>query len=138
MKDSLNVNEWVRFAQMDFDAAKNMSVLHKPKPLEIICYHCQQSAEKILKAYAIAQGEPLIKTHDINLILKQCVKYDQQFDDYAKTCIKLTDYAVAARYPAGEDSVTEDDMNAALKDATEILEFTKSRIAELEYEPKSE
>ena len=26
MNDNLDVQEWVRFAQMDYDAAKNMSV----------------------------------------------------------------------------------------------------------------
>jgi len=50
MSDDLNINEWVRFAQMDYTAAKDMSVLHHPVPLEIVCYHCQQRAEKILKA----------------------------------------------------------------------------------------
>jgi hypothetical protein len=34
MKDSLNANEWIRYAQMDYDAAKNISILHNPVPLE--------------------------------------------------------------------------------------------------------
>lgn len=31
----------------DLEAAKFLTNMH-PQPLEIICYHCQQSAEKIL------------------------------------------------------------------------------------------
>jgi len=131
MSNSLNVDKWVRFAQMDYNAAADMSILLQPVPLEIVCYHCQQSTEKILKAYLIAQSEPLTKTHDLNLLLNMCVKYNEAFDDYATVCITLTSYAVLTRYPMGEDAITELDMKTALKNAFEILEFTKTRIAEL-------
>ncbi|CCJ34472.1 HEPN domain-containing protein [Caloramator australicus] len=39
-------NEWFEFAEMDLNSAKFLLNMH-PKPLEIICYHCQQSAERI-------------------------------------------------------------------------------------------
>lgn len=40
--------EWFRFANMDLTTAKfNFENMH-PAPLEIICYHCQQAAEKYL------------------------------------------------------------------------------------------
>ena len=132
MKDSLDVAEWIRYAEMDYNAAKNMSVLHHPVPLEIVCYHCQQCAEKILKAYAIAQSEPLTKTHDLETILEQCVKYDDRFNVFGLICPILTGYAIFSRYPVGEDSINENDMKTALENALEILEFTKARIAEIE------
>jgi HEPN domain-containing protein len=132
MKDSLDVSEWVRFAKMDYDTAKNISLLHHPVPLEIVCYHCQQSAEKILKAFLIMQSEPLQKTHDLNILLNLCVNYDEAFDEYAAACIRLTSYAVFTRYPMGEDAITEYDMQTALKNAYEILEFTMARLAETE------
>ena len=39
-------SEWLRYANMDLDAAKFLFENQYPKPLEIICYHCQQAAEK--------------------------------------------------------------------------------------------
>ncbi|MCL2222645.1 MAG: hypothetical protein FWC20_10325 [Oscillospiraceae bacterium] len=39
--------EWYRFAQMDFDAALTLNKHSRPRPLEIICYHAQQCAEKM-------------------------------------------------------------------------------------------
>lgn len=48
------VKEWLEFAKMDLDAAKHLNDTFYPKPLQIICYHCQQSAEKALKASAAA------------------------------------------------------------------------------------
>ena len=42
-------NEWFQFAKRDLESAKFLTSMH-PMPIEIICYHCQQSAEKIEKS----------------------------------------------------------------------------------------
>ena len=138
MSDSLDVLRWIEFSARDYATAHKISLLHEPVPLEIVCYLCQQSAEKILKAYTIAQGEPLKRTHDLETLLGQCIQYDDQFDIFADSCAALTEYAAATRYPPDDDWITETEMNAALKDAAEILEFTKSRLAGFGYELKSE
>ncbi|HBQ65195.1 MAG TPA: hypothetical protein DD727_09850 [Clostridiales bacterium] len=39
--------EWLEYARKDLDAAKYLATMD-PKPIEIICYHCQQSAEKVI------------------------------------------------------------------------------------------
>ena len=38
------VIEWFEIAEEDLYAAKSLNNLHR-KPLEIICYHCAQSAD---------------------------------------------------------------------------------------------
>ena len=39
--------EWLTFAQTDFDCAEYLSKApFHPRPLNVICYHCQQAAEK--------------------------------------------------------------------------------------------
>jgi HEPN domain-containing protein len=43
--------EWYRFARMDLMAANTLNEHARPKPLEIICYHAQQCAEKMLKGF---------------------------------------------------------------------------------------
>lgn len=40
--------EWLNFAEMDINSA-NYLLTMRPTPIEIICYHCQQCAEKALK-----------------------------------------------------------------------------------------
>ena len=40
--------EWFMFANNDLNSAEFLLNM-KPLPLEIICYHCQQSAKNILK-----------------------------------------------------------------------------------------
>ncbi|MDR2429279.1 MAG: HEPN domain-containing protein [Candidatus Margulisbacteria bacterium] len=51
--NNLDISEWIRFAQTDYDTARKMGDLFKPIPLEIACFLCQQSIEKILKAYIL-------------------------------------------------------------------------------------
>jgi HEPN domain-containing protein len=122
---------------MDYDAAEKLSAFRESF-MEVVCYHCQQSAEKILKAYAIAQGEPLMKTHDLRIIVGQCLNHEQSFNSLSDACTALNDYATLTRYPANDDNTTEEEMNASLLDAAEILEFTKSKLAGLGYGPKSD
>jgi hypothetical protein len=44
------VTEWLKFSDTDFLTAKYLFENMQPAPLEIICSHRQQSAEKALKA----------------------------------------------------------------------------------------
>ena len=46
--------EWLVFAKTDYESAKylNGAPFH-PRPLNVICYHCQQAAEKAVKALIV-------------------------------------------------------------------------------------
>jgi HEPN domain-containing protein len=55
------VNEWLQISYEDYDTAKYLYDTKQKKPFEIICYHCQQSAEKSLKAYICANGVDVLK-----------------------------------------------------------------------------
>ena len=41
-----NPAEWIRIAEMDLSSAHHLYKNLQPKPLEIICFHTQQAAEK--------------------------------------------------------------------------------------------
>jgi len=128
--DNLDVNEWIRFAQTDYDCALKLAEVFYPTPIEIICYHCQQSAEKILKAYTLAKGNKLTKTHELEVLINQCKQHSPDFDNYTKFCITLTAYVSVSRYPP-KIEITKDDMKQALKNTFQILEFTKAKLEEL-------
>ncbi|MDR1464456.1 MAG: HEPN domain-containing protein [Oscillospiraceae bacterium] len=42
------LRDWLRIAEMDLAYAEHGWTMH-PAPLELMCYHCQQAAEKLLK-----------------------------------------------------------------------------------------
>jgi HEPN domain-containing protein len=127
------VGEWIYLAQMDYDHALKSADTFYPAPVEIICFHCQQSAEKILKAYIAANGDTPAKTHDLPALIKHCKRYLSEFDNYATVCYTLTTYVSDTRYPP-KLSLNESDMKLALSNTCKILEFTKSKLKELGYE----
>lgn len=120
------IKEWFDLAEMDYGVATHLFANYLPKPLEIICYHCQQAAEKAIKAIIIAKdmqgGVP--KLHDLTFLLrqvKQYVKIEERYYDYADT---LTPYGVTIRYP-NELFLEERHAKEALQYAKEILNWAR-------------
>jgi HEPN domain-containing protein len=130
--DILIVAEWIKYAQEDYECALLLAKTGNPYAPRKACYDCQQSAEKILKAYIIANGGNLVKTHDLKLLLENCVQYSSEFDSLRSFCTVLNLYIAATRYPS-DTILTTSDMETALQGAYQILEFTKSRLKDMGY-----
>lgn len=45
----LDAKEWTAFEEADLEVAVHLTKTFRPKPLEIICFHCQQASEKAVK-----------------------------------------------------------------------------------------
>ncbi len=115
-------NEWISYAKKDLEAAKFLTNMH-PQPLEIICYHCQQSAEKSVKALIIKNGIQIKKTHDL-LLLLQDLKNKIDINPIKIDCAELTNYSVITRYPYNfGDSIDEPRMKRAICSAEKVLNF---------------
>ena len=121
MADS-SVHEWVQFAKMDYNTAKHLYQTMYPKPLEIICYHCQQAAEKLLKAIIINYGGTIEKTHDLGLLAERCAEFVGVSDEIYDLCDNLTPYGVKIRYP-DELFLEEHHVVSALADTEELLKW---------------
>lgn len=122
------VKKWIDMAEMDYGVAKHLFETYYPKPYEIICYHCQQSAEKIIKSIIIAYGSQggLPKSHDLSFLMNQIknrVSIQAKFYDYAD---ELTPYGVVVRYPS-ELFLEERHAKEALEMADELLKWGKDR-----------
>jgi len=134
--DSLDVKKWFRFAQNDYVSAVALSERFRPS-IEVVCYLCQQSAEKILKAYNIATENKLTRIHVLRDLLDKCEHYSHDFNILLESCTKLTPYMSLARYPSNID-ITDYDMKQALIHALKILDFTKAKLEELGFVPDVE
>ncbi len=118
--------EWFEFAKRDLESALFLLKMY-PLPLEIICYHCQQSAEKYLKGYIILKGGKPLKTHDLMMLNSMCAKYNDSFVEIEDDCVELVSYGVQVRYPY-EMMLEEDDMKEAIISAKKIQEFVEKKI----------
>ena len=63
-----------------------------------VCFHAQQAAEKVLKAFLVCHGRGLSKTHDLVALLSQCAECEASLTELESDCRKLTSYGVSARY----------------------------------------
>ena len=122
-----DANEWLRFANMDLDTAKHLFATMHPKPYEIICYHCHQSAEKFLKALLVLSKKEVIKIHDLIVLAKKLDSSYNPTDDILRYCAILTPYGVSIRYPQ-EMPVSEEDVKIALDYAEKIKTWAESFI----------
>ena len=126
MLDKASATEWLRFSEMDLNSAEYLKSMI-PQPMEIICYHCQQSAEKALKAFFVLHNNEVKKTHDLRFLCNECEKIDASFSKIEENSSRLTIYGVQSRYPFAIEIETED-MELAIADAHSIFAFVKNAI----------
>jgi HEPN domain-containing protein len=69
-----------------------------------VCFHCQQCAEKYLKALLHELGLPVPKTHDLGDLLIVLRPHHPTLGTLARGLDFLTDFAVDPRYPGNRSS----------------------------------
>ena len=123
--------QWLEIAERDLGVAKHLFEIYRPMPLEIICYQCQQCAEKALKALYIFLKIPggVPKTHDLSMLLDQMHNSVDIADSYFDLADRLTPFGTAARYPS---NMYFDEYNTgkAIEAAGTILNWVKQQLQE--------
>jgi HEPN domain-containing protein len=127
MSERSIVDEWLLIAFDDYDSAKFLNDNKVPKPLEIICYHCQQSVEKSLKAFLCANDIKIEKIHETGTLCQNCIDLDSDFSDYLERCDALAAYATHTRYPVRIE-IANTDADRALLVAKAVYDFVKQKI----------
>ena len=124
---SNEVLEWEHFAEMDYITANHLDKTLYPKPMEIICYHCQQCAEKYLKALTEYLGKEIEKTHDLGNLATTISESIEVPQTVLVSCAKLTQYGVKIRYPQ-EFEMSDYHVKAALVDMENVRTWCKDKL----------
>ena len=114
------IAEWYQFAKMDYQTAIHLYDTMYPMPNEIICYHCQQAVEKLLKGLMVRYGIELKKTHDLGLLAETLSEYVEIPERIYDICDELTPYGVKIRYPQ-ELFIEKNHVDKALQAMKEIF-----------------
>jgi HEPN domain-containing protein len=72
---------------------------NKPPLHDQVCFHCQQSAEKYLKALLQELGVVPPRTHDLVRLLDLLLPHAPTLASLRRRLNSLTQYAVEIRYP---------------------------------------
>ena len=110
--------EWVQKAEGDWNSAQQLNRVRKDPNYDSVCFHCQQSVEKYLKARLEEAGGNVPKTHELIKLLGLVIKIEPQWVALHPLIATLNPYAVGYRYPGL--TATKADATAALKDCKEV------------------
>lgn len=119
------VAEWLAKAKRDLMAAEIL-IDHEPPVLDAACFHCQQAAEKALKAFWVWRSVQFDKVHDLAYLVDLCVSQDPRFGSLREQAESLTPYAVTFRYPGELADISRAEAADALGFAQTIWDFVQS------------
>jgi HEPN domain-containing protein len=99
MKDA--TAEWVLKAEDDFEVAQRALGSRDAEPpiTDAVCFHCQQCAEKYLKAFLRENDTQFRPAHPLIPLLEICLTIDDEFEPLRDDLQDLEGFAVAVRYP---------------------------------------
>ena len=109
--------EWVRKAENDWRVVQ-IAIVDSKFFRDTICFHCQQSAEKYLKALLQESGAPVPRTHNLESLLEHLLAGHPSLQGTRRGLRFLTDFAVDSRYPG--TSAKKRQMESALRWAERI------------------
>ena len=116
--------QWLAKANNDLLNAEN-NLTAKNVPCDTVCFHCQQAAEKILKAFLVAHSKVYPITHDLLLILEHIIPIEPQAEKLRPALALLNSYSVAIRYPDSDFTPAIEDAEEAKFATDEILNWLK-------------
>ncbi|MBI5396407.1 MAG: HEPN domain-containing protein [Verrucomicrobia bacterium] len=123
-KAASEVKAWMTKAWRDLETARQVSIAQPPF-YDVAVYHCQQAAEKAVKAFLVCHDKPFEKIHDIEVLVDLAAEIELSFNQLADAADVLTPYATQFRYPnAAFAAEPEPDVCAeALQLAREVYDF---------------
>jgi len=129
MRDSQSeAKRWFLQGMQDLDDAKfNLS----GNRYNVACFLAQQSAEKFLKAYLLAQGAEKVWGHSTRNLSREAETFDDDFKTIEYETRSLEKYYIPTRYPDAlpgvipSEAFDNEDANKAISLASKIMDFIK-------------
>lgn len=116
---------WIDYAKSDLALAR------RGKGPEIrlgaLCFHCQQAAEKSLKAVLLKQKVEFPPTHSIK-VLFELIPPPLSPAPEIKEAALLSDYAFKGRYPLDYVDIQTDEYERAVKLADAVLRWAEKAL----------
>jgi len=123
----LEIQSWLIKAQQDLRTAEWL-VTSPDHLYNAVGFHCQQAAEKALKAYLTWQDEPFEKTHSLVALVSKCLPVEPSFESLRQAAITLTPYAVTFRYPGDLPELSAEEAEQAISLSRQVWEFVRKQL----------
>lgn len=126
MPEPVLIAEWVQRAEDDYESALDLLRRRKHPTPAMVCYHCQQCAEKYLKAFLLKHNVHFEKIHELMDLNGLCSGVDASFAFISDWLKLLNPYATETRYPGRTYAVAE--AREAVATMKEVRKFVRAKL----------
>jgi HEPN domain-containing protein len=121
------VKAWVREAENDLRNAEFVLEMPENCPTDTVCFHCQQCAEKYLKAVLTLHASQFSRTHDL-VVLLNLLRDATEIALDAEQVQPLNRYSVEARYPGDWEPIEKREAASAVEMARRVREAVRAQL----------
>lgn len=118
------IKAWLNKANSDLCAAQVL-IEHSTLALGPAAFHCQQTAEKVLKAFLIFKTVSFDRVHNLVYLLDLCETVEPGFAVLREAAESLTPYAVEVRYPGELLEISIEEAQQALAAAQAVWNYAR-------------
>ena len=119
-------NEWISKAEGDYRTADALLYEIEVPEIDTACFHCQQCAEKYIKAFLTEHDIDFPRSHGLVSLMELCFIVDASFKKIHENLRKLENYGVVIRYPGL--TVPLEMAHEAFQDATTVRGFVRKKL----------
>ncbi len=121
------VREWLIKARDDLAVVETL-LKASPPHIPAALFHCQQAAEKALKAFLTDHDLPFAKTHDLEQLGAACLSIEPDLGTVVDGIESLTPFAWRFRYPGAPDEPEFEEALGAHQAAGALFDRIAGRI----------
>jgi len=124
--DETNPQDWLVAAKTRLQSADRLHAVEgsSPSVIELL----QEAVERYLKAYLISKNWRLVRTHDLNRLMAEAVKFNPRFATFSDFAQSLTEQFWEQHYPGGDLSEVGADYPELRQQAGELVAFIYASI----------
>ena len=123
--DDPEVHDWLQKVAEDYRVAEVLAASAEPLD-DAICFHCQQAAEKLLKALLVAAGVSPPRTHDLEELASLLPSSEPLPAEIEDACAYLSELAVSPRYPVHVDLRSPGRADRARRELEKTIEWAQT------------
>jgi len=120
---------WLQYASDDLRISK-LALDDAQPAIPVSLVLAQQAAEKALKGYLIFKKQPIVKTHQLIMLVNLCAEHDKEFETLLDYAVNLTPHVTVSRYPDNFTMIPDLTTAKLLYDeARSIVAFVHNKIS---------
>ncbi len=131
MKDEIReaVRQWRAKAESDWVSIEILTASERC-PADTVCFHCQQYAEKLLKALLTCNDLEAPRTHDLRSLIVAALPFAPELSTLSDRADILTAHGVASRYPDDYRVIEPEEMKQMIELAKNFAAIILPKISD--------